>query len=304
MDQKLNIDEFKLDRDQLLIPGMIKHQPLEKFDLDEASLVKACTAGTWSNGDGTTFNVRLGPNYKTNKIKAPSEPSLYEIFAFDVWRTKEKKINHISRFYDMPRRPPVAGNKYDIPPILLINVLVPDYEPPFWGKVPTNGKGYSMVFFAELSKPAKELLRLGRLTPALKLFQAFVRGGRTGEHGDCLKCIARIVNTTEAAKSYGMFIGKWVTSYNSTPFLARNSPSFYYNPGKFFEIDLDAHLFGKLARQGLGAVKGYIEKFIFDFGFVIEGRKDEENPEQMLASIRISKTGSTKAQEFPFEKDL
>jgi len=299
----LNIDDIKIDRSDLLKPGLIPHQPLEKFDLDEKSILKNCHPGTWSNGDGTTFNVRLGPDYKTTGIKAPSNEALYKIFAFDAYCTKEKKINNISRFYDMPVRPP-ASDKYEIPPVLLINVLVPDYEPPLWGAGPTDGKGYSMVFFGELSKSSRELLRKGKLSPALKLFEAFIRGGKKGKHGDCLKCIARIVNPEEATNSYGMITGLLVSRYNGTPFLARDSPSFYYVPGKYFAIDLDAHLFGKVARKGLGAVKDYIEKVIFDFAFVIEGRSDEENPEQILASIRVSKTGKSKAKQFPFEDQL
>jgi len=298
-----DIDEFKVDRSQLLKPGMIKHQPLEKFHLEEKAILDTCTPGTWSNGDGTSFNVRLGPDYKTTGIKAPSHDSLYKIFAFDAYCTKEKKINHISRFYNMPTRPPVS-EKYDIPPVLLINILVPDYDPPLWGVGPTDGKGYSMVFFGELSKSARELLREGKLTPALKLFQSFIQGGKRGKHRDCLKCIARIVNTTEAVHSYGRLTGMLVSQYNGTPFLARDSPSFYYCPGKYFEIDLDGHLFGKIARKGLGAVKGYIEKLIYDFGFVIEGRTDEENPEQILASIRISKVGKNDTLQFPYENQL
>jgi len=297
------LDDIKIDRSDLLKPGLIPHQPLDQFDLDEESILKNCHPGTWSNGDGTTFNVRLGPDYKTTGIKAPSNEALYKIFAFDAYCTKEKKINNISRFYDMPVRPPVS-DKYDIPPVLLINVLVPDYDPPFWGVGPTDGKGYSMVFFGELSKSSRELLLKDKLSPALRLFDAFVRGGKKGKHGDCLKCIARIVNPEEAIKSYGMITGLLVSQYNGTPFLARDSPSYYYVPGKYFAIDLDAHLFGKIARKGLGAVKDYIEKVIFDFAFVIEGRNDEENPEQILASIRVSKTGSGKAKQFPFEDQL
>jgi len=301
-----DIDEFKLDRSQLLKPGMIKHQPLEKFHLEEKEILHTCTPGTWSNGDGTSFNVRLGPDYKTTGIKAPSHDSLYKIFAFDAYCTKEKKINHISRFYKMPTRPPVS-EKYDIPPVLLINILVPDYGASLasiWGNGPTDGKGYSMVFFGELSKSSRELLSQGKLTPALKLFQSFIRGGKKGKHGDCLKCIARIVNTSEASASYGMITGMLVSQYNGTPFLARDSPSFFYVPGKYFEIDLDAHLFGKLAKKGLDSLKDYIEKVIFDFGFVIEGRNDEENPEQILASIRVSKVGKNHATQFPFENQL
>jgi len=297
------VNEFKIDKSKLLKPGMIAHQPLERFDLDEENALKTCTPGTWSNGDGTSFNVRLGPNYKTTGIKAPSNESVYDIFAFDVYCTEEKKIKNISRFYDMPIRPPV-NEKYDIPPVLLINVLIPDYIPPLWGAGPTDGNGYSMVFFGELSKSSRELLRTGQLSPALKLFQSFIRGGKRGKHGDCLKCIARVVNPCEALKSYGRIAGLLISQYNGTPFLARDSPSFIYAPGKYFEIDLDAHLFGQIAKKGLAAMKDYIEKVIFDFGFVIEGRTDEENPEQILAAVRVSKAGKAKAQKFPFEADL
>jgi len=303
MEQVLKEDDFKIEKALQLKPGMIAHQPLEKFDLDEENALNTCTPGTWSNGDGTSFNVRKGPDYNTTGIKAPSNDSLYDIFAFDVYCTEEKKIKNISRFYDMPTRPPVP-EKYDIPPVILINVLVPDYAPPLYGTGPTDGSGYSMVFFGELSKSSRELLSLGKLSPALKLFQSFVRGGKKGKHGDCLKCIARVVNTSEAVKSYGRIIGLLISQYNGTPFLARDSPSFIYVPGKYFEIDLDAHLFGQIARKGLSAMKDYIEKVIFDFGFVIEGRTDEENPEQILAAVRVSKAGKAKAKKFPFEADL
>jgi len=161
-----------------------------------------------------------------------------------------------------------------------------------------------MVFFGELSESSRQVLRSGKLSPALKLFQSFISGGKKGKYGDCLKCIARVVNTTEAMESYGRITGLLVSKYNGTPFLARDSPSFTYVPGKYFEIDLDAHLFGPMAKRGLASMKDYIEKIIFDFGFVIEGRTNEENPEQILAAIRVSKAGKAKAQKFPFEGDL
>jgi len=303
MDQPGEVDDINIDRSQLLKPGMIPNLPLEKLHLDEEYALKTCTPGTWSNGDGTSFNVRSGSNYKTTGIKVPSNDSVYDIFAVDVYCTEEKKINNISRFYDMPTRTPIA-KEYDIPPVLLINVLIPDYTPPFWGAGPDDGRGYSMVFFGELSESSRKVLRSGNLSPSLKLFQSFVRGGKKGKHGDCLKCIARIINTNEAMKSYGRITGLLISKYNGTPFLARDSPSFIYVPGKYFEIDLDAHLFGLMAKRGLASMKDYIEKVIFDFGFLIEGRTNEENPEQILAAIRVSKAGKVNAQKFPFEGDL
>lgn len=41
---------------------------------------------TWSPCDGANFNVRTGPAYQKNKLKAPSAPALYEMFAMDIVR--------------------------------------------------------------------------------------------------------------------------------------------------------------------------------------------------------------------------
>jgi len=202
----------------------------------------------------------------------------------------------------MPRRPTVP-EKYDIPPVILINVLVPDYETSLIGGA-TDGKGYSMVFFAELTSASRKLLCENKLSPALKLLQSFVLGGKEGKHGDCFKCIARIVNKIEAVKSYGNIPGLLVSKYNGTPFLARGSTTFYYVREKYFAIDLDVHLFGKIARKGLGYVKDSIEKLVYDFAFLIEGRKERYYPEQILATVRVSKTGINKARKFPFESHL
>jgi len=296
-------NESKLEEHQLLTPGLIPEHPLKRLHLDEEQVLRDCVPGTWSNGEGASFNVRLGPNYKTTGIKAPSFGSIYDIFAFDGYKTSKKKIKDITRFYKIPSRPIVSG-EYDIPPVLIINVLVPNYSPTFVGKVSSDGEGYSMVFFAELNELSKTQISSGQLTPALRLFQEFVRGGKSSKYGDRLKCIARILNTKEASKSYGRVAKALVSKYNGTPFLARDSTSFKYVPGQYLSIDLDAHLFGKMAKKGLSKIKDYINKVVFDFGFVIEGRSDEENPEQILASIRVSKTGGENAKLFPYEDRL
>jgi len=295
--------DCKLEEHQLLIPGLIPRHPLKRLYLDEERVLTDSVPGTWSNGEGASFQVRLGPNYSTTGIKAPSFGSIYDIFAFDGYKTSKKKINDISRFYKIPTRPVVPGD-HDIPPVLIINVLVPNYNPALVGKGMTDGVGYSMVFFGELNELSRTQISSGNLTPALRLYQEFLRGGKNSKYGDRLKCIARILNTKEASKSYGRVAKALVSKYNGTPFLARDSTSFKYVPGQYFAIDLDAHLFGKMAKKGLSKIKDYMDKVVFDFGFVIEGRNDQENPEQILASIRVCKTGGNRAKQFPFEDRL
>ena len=38
-----------------------------------------CPPNTWSFCNSSSFNLRVGPNYASNKKKAPSPPSLLEI---------------------------------------------------------------------------------------------------------------------------------------------------------------------------------------------------------------------------------
>jgi len=271
-----------------------------KLHTDERSILKHCKPGSWSNGYGCSFNVRRGPNYESNGIKAPSADSMYEIFAFDCWKTEKLKITNIIRFYEIPSRPQVS-EKFYLPPVLIINVIVPDYDPPLFGTEMTNGKGWSMVIFAELTESCKDQIAKGSQTPGMKLFQKFIEGGKDSEYGDRLKVIARILNVNEAWDLYGPVVGLLVSQYNGTPFLARDSTTFYHVPGKYFGIDLDAHLFGRIAKKGLAGIKNYINDIVYDIAFIIEGRSDEENPEQILASIRVSKIGAQLARPFPFE---
>lgn len=303
-EQKTANHEQKTLTPELLKPGMMCHKPHAKLYKDESSIMKHSIPGTWTNGYGTSFMVRLGPNYVNTGIKAPSTNSLYEIFAFDLWQTQEKKINNIARFYEFPTRPPVSSDNFSLPPVLLINAMIPDYDPPFFGNEVTNGKGKSMVWFAELTQSSRDRIAKGSITPAMKLLQKFIKGGKESEYGDRLKVIGRILNPNEAFSIYGSMVGMLISQYNGTPFLARSSPTFYHVPGKYFGIDLDAHLFGKIAKKGLAGMKDYMHGIVWDLALLLEGRTDEENPEQILASIRVSKIGGELARQFPFEGRL
>jgi len=284
---------------ELLIPGMLPQESQEVLHMDESSILKHCTSGTWSCGHGSSFLVRQGPNYVSTRIKAPSRNSMFKIFAFDAWQTKERKIKNIAQYYKMPSRP--VPEKFYIPPVLIINVMVPNYDTYLFGANQTDGKGWSMVFFGELSESTRDLIRQEKITPSMKLYQKFVQGVKHGEFVDRLKVIAKILNPSEACSILGPVVGLLVSQYNGTPFLARTSTTFYHVEGEYFGIDVDVHLFGKIARNGLSGVRQYISDIVYDMAFVIEGRGDEENPEQVLASIRVSKIGSGKARPFPYE---
>merc|ERR1719384_598647 len=66
--------------EHLLEIGMLPHHELENVSMNEKEIIKQCKPG-WSNCDGTTFKVRIGPNYvRGSGQKAPSKPALYKMF--------------------------------------------------------------------------------------------------------------------------------------------------------------------------------------------------------------------------------
>merc|ERR1719419_2174545 len=165
-------------------------------------------------------------------MKSPSKSSLYEVFAVDGFRTK-KKVMNIARFFRVPKFKHVAGSR--IPPCIVINILVPNYSPPIFGDT-TDGDGFNMLFFAKLSADTRRRLEENDLTPAMQLFGDFVHAKPGDPVRKCLKCIARIMNNSKA--SYGRIARNLVAMYNSTPFLARTSTTFYHVPGHYFAVDV------------------------------------------------------------------
>ena len=144
------------------------------------------------------------------------------------------------------------------------------------------------------------------LPPALRLLHRFVTAdsdAHTGEKHflrDRFKGIARIANLDEAQIATAP--RKLIQTYNSTPFLIRTTSTFYNDPSgqnQYFEVDVDVHRFGYLARLGLSGVRERIKDVVFDWAFVIEGHTDDELPENILSAARLGHLEMTAALPLP-----
>mmetsp|Transcript_58366 Transcript_58366/g.52579 ORF Transcript_58366/g.52579 Transcript_58366/m.52579 type:complete len:493 (+) Transcript_58366:199-1677(+) len=299
-----------LDPTELLEVGMLEHHEWETFTMDEQKLESNCHPVSWSNCDATSFEVRRGPNYVSGQ-KAPSRKALYTVFALDAYKLPNK-INKITKYINVDKyikqyKVPYDKDKYPLPPIFVLNCMVPNYPPELMGgKV--DGEGYQIIMYARLSDEVQELLdRYSQdpdniqLSPSVDLLRRFIQSDLEDRTNNPLrnrfKCIARIMNPNHT--DFGFLANRLVRRYNGRPFLARTSSTFYHEPGKYFAADIDAHIFGYPARQGLSYVKGTIQTAIYDVAFVIEGHTNEELPEQILACCRISKMGVDLCKEFP-----
>lgn len=266
--------------------------------------IEACLPQTWLNILGSTFNVRKPPNYSETRAKTASSDALFEVYAIDVYKT-EQKVAHFGRLVDMQDDP--EREELGVPTNFIINWMVPNYAPTnplsLWSAKKEDGEGFSMVFYARMTDRTKAELRKpeDKQASAVKLLKNFILSDPSSDLRKRFKIIARIMNSDDV--EFNFVTRKLLNTYNAQPFLARTTTTFF-RTDKYFEIDVDTHRFGYPAKSGLVGVKEKVGQIIFDFGFVIEGHGDEEQPEQILMCARVSKATLGDAVEFPYQDEV
>jgi len=300
-------EEHKSPLRSLLSCGILKRHEIENFTMKEAEVQKGCIPLSWSNCDASSFNVRRGPNYVSGQ-KAPSKSALYTIFAVDAYTTS-RKIHQIWKYVDIAPHIRQHATSYDkdkfpLPPLFVINFMIPDYEPALMGGK-SDGEGLSVIVYAHISPETRKELeafskdpKANPMRPSIDLLQRFIHSDLVhSELRNRFKCIARVMNPKHT--DFGFLANRMLSRYNGKPFLARTSSTFYHEPGQYFGADIDVHVFGYPARQGLSYVKGTLQTAIYDVGFTIEGHNNEQLPEQILACCRVSKIGFDVCEAFP-----
>ena len=185
------------------------------FSCDEDTVEHNCHPMSWSNSDGSTFHVRRGPNYVSGK-KAKSKPALYTIFKIEGYETPQK-MHRIWKYvhsdlhtqfqseikqYSVKPNNGQKSNKYRLPPLLIINVMLPWYKPEMSKNGKKNGKGYSVVLYCHLSTAIHQKLHTfinGKsvkkkpLSPAVKLMSKFIASHQL-QHERFKVCFILILN--------------------------------------------------------------------------------------------------------------
>eukprot|EP00899_Mesostigma_viride_P003164 jgi/Mesvir1/12849/Mv05879-RA.2 len=235
-----------------------------------------------------SFSVR-GGNYFRDKKKISSMAPGYKLLGADIF-TAGKKISHIAPHLQLPEVPPsVAAAAGSLPPLLVINIQMPSYEPSLFGRA-DDGDGCSLVFYYVLS----EDFVAQKDSPEFKLAQRFLspsdeshksKEGRSKVR-DQLKIVARLVNSDELEMSSTE--RNLIYMYNEKPVLSRPQHAFFEGEG-YLEIDVDVHRFSYVAVKGLYSFKDRMSQVCMDLGFVIQGNDKSELPERMLATVRFCK---------------
>jgi len=256
--------------------------------------------------NGKMFQVRTGPDYSSNKLKTNSDAFFYDVVATDVIEIP-RKLHNIGRFIDLNKIAPSSklktdespageGSQVDVDPftplpfeekMFILNFLIPGYGPgnPLWGKAQKDGEGYALVIYYKMNDYGKK--QMANLeSNAAKLLHRFLTCGRGDTLVDQLKAIPQLLNAHE--QEFNPVFRKIVTGYNAKPFMTGPTCHSFMRTNTYVEVDVDVHKYCYLARKACSGFLPDLGNMLVTLGVLLEGRGDEEQPEQMMGAVAIS----------------
>ena len=247
----------------------------------------------WRVVPGDIMSVRSHGYLVTHK-KIPSPGELYECVNVDIFESP-------SRYPDMATRVKLPECKFDdggkaktwrTPDFFIISIALPT-DPPKFGRSTSDGGGYTVTLYFKMRQETRNILR--RVTAdgydpsqevvndpqtsqvnAVRLLEEWCRRAPTDPK---FQARFKVVPNAHNLKEIG--VPSWISKYNGKPFLIKRAgeTGFLYTHPELscVEFDISLHPFPYLAKQGICFMKeNYFKKILVSFGFVIEGRADDE----------------------------
>ena len=136
------------------------------------SLAGGCPAHFWAGGDATKFNVRVGPDYPRQGLKAASGPGLYQLLTVDLVRCNSR-LDHAARHVQLPS-PPEGGADGPLAPIFVVNIQMPLSAPSALGGTdPASEPTFSIVAYFGCSAEAQAEARSDAPRAGVKLLKEY-----------------------------------------------------------------------------------------------------------------------------------
>jgi len=124
---------------------------------------------------------------------------------------------------------------------------------------------------------SKSILKAGNLSPQLGLLRRMPAAGESTRNDTCFKAIGKAANVDE------LNIPSMIKGYNGKPALISTSAIFDTTMlPRVMEIDYDLRGWSYFARQSIGQVLELLPSAQFQVAYLIEGKKEDELPEQIL----------------------
>ena len=247
---------------------------------------------TWMTMEASEFNLRTGPNYKRNGIKAPSGQSLYELVGVDCVQTPQR-IDDIGGKVHFPEDWATAtSNHPDVPAVFVVNAQIPStFETSLFTEI-SDGDGWSLVHFFRIRPDvAEQLKNIETASPAVKLLAGYCKNAPEEQNSSRSPWFGRfkLILRCENIEQFGL--PSFITSYNGQPVLIRNTGNIMNNKRAcethYAEMDINVHRFGSVPKKGLSMLMNRFDSMDISTAFCIESREDDEMPELVLGCARI-----------------
>lgn len=238
------------------------------------------------DGDGTGFNLRIGPDYKKNGKKAPSAAHVYSPLTIDCFKRSAQK-QHVASAVELPQPPGVdTPNTTGLPRRIVVNAIIPADGPPLLGGS-NDGSCYQVVVVFGATVETLAAWQ-SEASPSYKMFDRFVKQAPEGvlpAEGDTdIKERLKLLPRLENMKDLGL--PGWIQGYNGKPALITKSGSIYRGDD-YIEIGMNTFRFGKVTRMGVHQLMPRFKDFDFHAALTLEGRDNDEMPERTLLSCKI-----------------
>lgn len=252
----------------------------------------------WLDCDSTLFEIR-NIRYKTTREKVRSDFALYDCVGMDLIKDEKKIERLMERLPEglTPALPPSPAGapawqaSWGVPRVLCVNCQMPYKAGYMFGAHPEDDGGFSVVNYFVLSARSCELLARGHETPALQLWKRLVEEGVSSKEGISFKGVGRIedLEKYEIPKSFWGFNNKPALITGSSKFQMARLP-------EVLEIDYDVRQWVYFARTTLCYKHQNAIGVEFNIGYLVEGKSDDELPEQILGCMTIRSMDITTAK--------
>jgi len=264
---------------------------------------------SWLPISPATMEVR-SHGYLSTKKKIPCPGELYECIAVDCFASNTRFIDIAARV----KLPDVTFDDRDSPrtwqsPDIFIASLAIPTEAPRFGQSADDGPGITLVGYFKMKEETRAILR--RITaPGYNS-----SSDESESHVDVQKRVVNGVRLWEQyckqAPSDPSFQARfklipsanleelgcpaYISKYNGKPVLIkRNQVTGFltdYPSLNAMSFEISFHPFPYLFKQAMAYLKDYFDNAIGTFGFVVEGRNDDELPEVMIGAMKVCYPG-------------
>lgn len=244
----------------------------------------------WLECDASVFDIR-NIRYKQTKEKVPSEFALYDCVGTDMVRDKRRIDGLMDRLPGdlacgtLPQSPLGAkpwSASWGVPRVVVVNCQLPYKAGWLMAAHPEEDGGLSVVNYFVLSREASEMLAEDHATPALRLWRRFVEDGVSTKDGISFKVVGRVedLEKYEVPETFHRFNNKPVLLTKSSRVITKNLP-------EVIEIEYDVRTWVYAARSMLANYHYRAAEAELQIGYVVEGKSDDELPEQILGCFKL-----------------